>query len=469
MIISKMVKVKWHHMTRKHYESLGYKWTKQYDEFEVKVEDLSKGSNVKIQAKCDNTNCKNPVIKEVIWQNYKRSVDNYGKYYCNSCAKKLYASKNANKTKLKKSKSFYDWCYNNLSKKEADEIIARWNTEKNGCSPKDIGFSSDGINKKGYWFKCLDHPEHYSELHSISTFVNKNGKIDCRACNSIAQYLIDTYGKNALEKYWDYDKNNKLGLNPWKIAKGNNTIKIYIYCQQKDYHGSYYIKCNNFINDNRCPYCSHHKIHPKDSLGQYIIDNYGRDFFNKVWSDKNKKSPFKYAPNGHQEVWWKCPEEKHKDYYRRIRTSNVCNFRCPECTQEKTESILQNKVRLYLESLNLGQVLHEYNCTLIPINPKTNNQLPFDNEIISQNGKHLLIEVMGEQHYQICGWIISKSKHNSTTPEYELHKRQLYDRYKRFIAYKKGYEYLAIPYWIDNKQEDWKKLINNKLIRRKFL
>ena len=46
MLITKTVKVKWNPKTRKHYESLGYEYTKIGDEFEVKVDDLTKGSNI---------------------------------------------------------------------------------------------------------------------------------------------------------------------------------------------------------------------------------------------------------------------------------------------------------------------------------------------------------------------------------------------------------------------------------------
>lgn len=53
MLISKCAKVKWNAKITKHYKELGYKFTKMGDEFEVKVEHLTKGSNSKIKLKCD--------------------------------------------------------------------------------------------------------------------------------------------------------------------------------------------------------------------------------------------------------------------------------------------------------------------------------------------------------------------------------------------------------------------------------
>ena len=41
MLITKMAIVKWNGKNRKHYESLGYKFTKNGDSFEVPVEQLT--------------------------------------------------------------------------------------------------------------------------------------------------------------------------------------------------------------------------------------------------------------------------------------------------------------------------------------------------------------------------------------------------------------------------------------------
>ena len=100
-LISKTVKVKWNGRTKKQYESLGYVFTNMGDEFEVKVEDLLKGSNVKVYGFCDC--CK----KELEWsyKQYNESKKEDGTIYCNKCSKVLYSSEKSCKAKLKKSKS----------------------------------------------------------------------------------------------------------------------------------------------------------------------------------------------------------------------------------------------------------------------------------------------------------------------------------------------------------------------------
>lgn len=56
MILSETVKIKWNEYNKKYYINLGYIFTKLCDEFEVKLEDLSKDSHYKILCECNNCN-----------------------------------------------------------------------------------------------------------------------------------------------------------------------------------------------------------------------------------------------------------------------------------------------------------------------------------------------------------------------------------------------------------------------------
>ena len=92
-LVSKVVKIKWNSKIKKYYESLGYIFTKMGDEFEVKVKDLTKGSNVKVDCLCD---CCGELL---IWkyQDYNKCVKKDGKTYCKGCADKLYKGENVRK------------------------------------------------------------------------------------------------------------------------------------------------------------------------------------------------------------------------------------------------------------------------------------------------------------------------------------------------------------------------------------
>ena len=346
----------------------------------------------------------------------------------------------------KNSKSFKQWCIEN---KERD-ILDRWDYELNKFNPSEISHGS----RKKFYFKC-PRQIHNSELKRINDITSgQKGSIKCKVCNSFAQWGIDNICSDFLEKYWDYEKNKD--INPWNITHRNEN-KVFIKCQVKDYHDSYFISCANFAVGWRCPYCSGKKVNVLDSFGK-LLENRNLLY---LWSSKNEKSPYEYMPNSKKNVWLKCHKGIHEDYYRSPYSCAISDFHCIICTQEMNESFIQEKVRVYLENNNY-KVLHESMCTLKCINPKTKMNLPYDNEIIINNS-NLVIEVMGIQHYEICGFHKNKAKHYNTTPEQELHKRKLYDRYKRIFAKKQGYFYLEIPYWTDDSNETWKQLINNKI------
>lgn len=373
-LIVEQIKIKWHGNIRRHFESLGYIYTKKGEEFSIWSNELPKNSHIKIRYVCDN--CKQIFSRS--FQDYNKITKEDKKTFCNKCAVKLFTSEKLKKTKFKL---------------------------------------------------------------------------------SFAQWLIETYGNNALELYWDYEKNTE---NPWNIGYGSNE-KVWIKCQEKDYHESYEITCKNFtLRKSRCPYCNKNsgKVHPLDSLKQDIINSYGEEFFNSIWSDKNNIDPTTIAPNSKLKCWWNCPDGKHEPFERSCNNSYTCEFRCPNCVEEKEESILEEKTRLYLEDLGY-EVKTEYD-TLRVINPKTKQTLPFDNEIVLNNGKHLIIEVHGEQHYNIH-FYESKCNLSKKESNKKLYERKLYDRYKRIKCIQAGYYYLELSYKTFNKKETYKSLIDNKI------
>lgn len=176
----------------------------------------------------------------------------------------------------------------------------------------------------------------------LSSFVSGN-KSKCKFCcneykNSFAYYVQQEL-KEPLNKYWDWEKNT---VNPYHISKGKH-IKVWIKCDRVDYHGSYSIYTNSFLQGSRCGYCNpfaSHKVHPKDSFAQYHIDNTDPNFLEKYWSDKNTLNPWELAPRSTKKVWIKCQE---KDYHGDYKVScahftgsdDVKPTRCPQCSSQK--------------------------------------------------------------------------------------------------------------------------------------
>ena len=124
-------------------------------------------------------------------------------------------------------------------------------------------------------------------------------------------------------------------------------------------------------------------------------------------------------------------------------------------------SIIEDKTKTYLKNLGYG-VVTEYKCSITAINPETEMPLPYDNEIVLRNGKHLIIEVHGAQHYN-PHFYVTRTKCSKEEGEEKLKKRKLYDRYKKAYAEHYGYEYLEIPYTAYDRNETYKQMIDDKI------
>ena len=406
-LISEEVIIKWNNKHKQWYTERGYIFTKREELFTVKVKDLPARSSALVLVKCDGCG----EIKEMKYQVYMRYVKEDDKYYCIKC---------------KKRRSFYSleqWCLEN----KRYSILEKWDYELNDCKPNEVTYSSG----KEYYFKCLKglHP---SELKLISIITaTKNRIVRCEQCNSFGQWLNDNFGEKAIDLYWS----NKNNIDPFKIAK-NHGNKIWLKCINKNYHSDYDMRSSDFINGNRCPLCSNRmgKVHYLDSLGKLLED---RGLLH-LWSDKNKTSSYEYAPSSGEWVWWKCYNNEHNDYRRKISNSNIRNFYCPECNNSKGEQ----RISKYLIENNINFIPQKYFNGLIGLG---NGLLSYDFYLSQYN---LLIEYDGEFHYQI---VYSKE---------DYIRQKEHDRRKNEYAKLNDIRLLRIPYWdFDNVEEILKDII----------
>ena len=238
-LIIEKIRIKWHPSNKKHFESLGYKWTKKGEEFEVWSNELSKGSNIIVRGICDECG------KNLTWayKDYIKYLKDEGRIYCRECSNRLFGKEKELKTKLSKTKTFYDWCIEN----NKQDILDRWDYELNECSPKEICWSSG--NK--YYFKCLINSEHKSGLKLINSLTQGGeGSIRCNQCNSIAQYIINKHGEEFFDKIWS-DKNN---IDPF-FASFNSTIECWWNCPDGK-HEPFKRSCNgSTYYDYKCHKC----------------------------------------------------------------------------------------------------------------------------------------------------------------------------------------------------------------------
>lgn len=382
---------------------------------------------------CD---CGNPELKLVAESQLKSGKTKS----CGCLATKNKHIIGKNNTKI----SFKKWCEEN----NRHDLLELWNNDLNNELPNDIGCSSS----KDFYFICKNDETH--KLKFKPQNITKNGtgfQLICPTCNSFGYNLKNIYGENALEKYWDYDKNKE--IEPMLIPKNTNK-KLFIYCQKNKKHGSYEVSGSHFWQRNqRCPYCSHSKIIKEESLGFLFpkaVD---------IWSEKNKIFPYDVSESSGKRIVWKCENNIHSEYTRSIKDSKKALFTCPKCKESSSESNLEKIVKSFIKSEYPYTLNTEYDCTIIPINPKTKQKLPYDNEIKELK---LIIEVNGEQHYQICHLTkLSAKRYNKSSVE-ALDYQKWKDNYKRQYALDNGYSYLEIPYW-SIEDETYKEIIGNRI------
>ena len=108
---------------------------------------------------------------------------------------------------------------------------------------------------------------------SYNNFKNGRMKHPIRYEESFAYHIEVELGLN-LDDIWNWEKNNKNEIDPYKITRRSGK-KVWLYCLEKDYHNydregnkiGYQIICDNFCgNKSRCSFCASKKIHHKDSL-----------------------------------------------------------------------------------------------------------------------------------------------------------------------------------------------------------
>ena len=310
-----------------------------------------------------------------------------------------------------------------------------WDWEKNKLNPYLI-YKSCG---KNIWIKCGDKKYHKSYNVVCKSFHKGHRCPYCKGVkvhpkDSFAQWGIDNIDKDFLTKYWS----PKNALNPWKLAP-QSTNKIWILCQEKDYHnddGGYEISCANFYNGKRCSYCHKVKVHPKDSFGYLYPQKI------KYWSKNNKKSPFEVAPCSGQKFKFYCEDcgEEFKTTLDSIITSGR-SMKCRNCTSSKGEQ----RIKEWLINNNIDFIPQK---TFKGLKGMRNGLLSYDFYLPQYN---LLIEYQGEQHENFKeGWI---------TEEYFIIQKE-HDRRKKKYTKDNNIELLEIWYY---DYENIKKILDNSI------
>ena len=356
-----------------------------------------------------------------------------------------------NKTQTKPQKlktiSFQQWCEEN----DRLDLLDRWDYDLNKYNPDVVACKS----QYKIFFKCLAG-KHKSKAVVLASVTCGGNKLECdecklekcsfgRWCEIHKPYILDL---------WDYELN---AFSPYEILSGSSR-KVYFKCP-RGLHDSQTKQINKITNRGDDIFC-----HRCNSLAQYILDHYGPNSVDLIWDyEKNIYNPFEIAHCSSKYVYIKCMNNLEHQSYRVLCSNFVKGRGCPSCKLEREESKLQEKVRKYIEENYKYDILHEHECTLKAINPKTNYILPYDNQVLVSDEKNLIIEVHGVQHYNMTNSYTKLSaKKHGVTPEKELAEIQWRDEYKKQYALSQGCHYIEIPYWTED-DESYKTLIDQKI------
>jgi len=417
-----------------HYENLGYKIPRMKNKLGksvcvkgarifVKVEDLTKGSGVIVTYKCEAC-YRSFDVPYAQYLEYKRQDE---KTYCRDCSH---------------TNNFYSigqWMIDNKI-----DINLYWG-KQNIKSPFEYTYRSE----KEVYFNCVSTDYHGEFLSKICIFTSSKEK--CIFCSGAKVHIKDSLGylyPGVLEHWSDKNETSPLEYLP------HSNKKVYFKCLKNKNHPDRYVFVKNFIEKKDCCYCTKQRLGSIEESFGYLYPEYL-----KLWSDKNNISAYEVFSHSNKEYWFKCKDDIHEDYSRSLCASFKYEFKCADCSAERIESNIQQKVRNYLE--NLGYIInHEKNCLLKPINPKTKRLLLYDNEIIELK---LIIETMGGQHSD--GGRFFKTKFRMSENESIIKYDELLERdaYKKQYALGHNYYYLEISYKDIEKNDNYKKVIDDKI------
>lgn len=180
MLITKTVKLRWNSKIKKHYVDLGYTFTKMKDSFEVRVEDLTKGSFAEVECLCDY--CGKRYTKK--W--YRYLIENKDSYIQKDCCN------NCKKYKIQEVSQSKYGVNSVLRLEEVKEKVAKTNKEKYGVENP---FASKAIQKK----IVASNIKKYGTEHAIqSEEVKSKVSATCRERYGVDYYVqkLTFYGED---------------------------------------------------------------------------------------------------------------------------------------------------------------------------------------------------------------------------------------------------------------------------------
>ena len=210
-----------------------------------------------------------------------------------------------------------------MNKKDYPELVKEWDYEKNANDGIFFDEVSTGSNKK-VWWRCKNNHSFQRRIHERT-----NRHYGCPYCSG--RQILSGFNDFAT-KYpellteWDYEKNNKLGIDPTKIGVGFRP-KVWWICPKGHSYDSVIHPRTHCVG---CPYCSNpiRKI----LVGYNDIATTNPEIMNEWDYEKNKISPQEISKGYTLGIYWKC--KKNHSYKMKVIT-RIRGCGCPYCSNHK--------------------------------------------------------------------------------------------------------------------------------------
>lgn len=202
-------------------------------------------------------------------------------------------------------------------------------SSKNELAPLEVAAHSNKL----VWWKC---PKGKHDDFQRSPAARFNLKFGCPEC--APKRRIDPKHKKGsisifekrpdLEKEWNYRKNK---IDPRNVPFGSNK-KYWWKCQKSKPHRSYEMTPGHRMEGKGCPPCGRERtarLRSTPEPGQSFADEHPE--LVREWSPKNKIGPYEVKPQTHKRILWKCPKNKHPDYWKTPNTRISQNSGCKKC------------------------------------------------------------------------------------------------------------------------------------------
>lgn len=396
LVENQQIEVKWVSANKKWYVDKGYEFTKMWDCFYVKAEDLMPTSKYKVRVDCDYCG------KEYVcgFGDYNISIGRYGKVACYDCRVHKINATNMN--------NFAEDRYNSI-KHRCDELNYT------------LLSAMEDITTVCMSMEFICHTHGHQTLH-VDTFLHG---AECRECardkNKIKRML--SIQDRIEEEISQYNNNKLLNKEDYINSKTSN-LKILcgscddVFITSRD---SYFKNAKRNANY-MCPNCNmklfrESLLRDKDGVEEYINSINGNTLLNK----------YDYAGNDIHNLNIQCGG-CGDIFVTSLVGYQAGKIMCDGCSSKISRGELAVKNVLDLYCINYNREYWFADC-------RDKYPLPFDFYLPDYN---VCIEYQGEQHYKAI---------SQFGGEEELEVRQYHDQIKRNYCNENNISLIEIPYW----------------------